>query len=133
MLDPLSDPRGKDITAVMMEYAENRRASLYMIIAGYADDISKKLYAYNDGIKSRFQEIYFEDFDDSDLLSIRNGLLLERGWSADERARLEANKLARQANREGFGNARSVRQKFEEAVKTGMTHDSFSGQTGLLT
>lgn len=53
-----------------------------MILAGYQDDIEKKLYAYNDGLKSRFQEIYFEDFDKQDLQQIWEGILKEKGWNA---------------------------------------------------
>ncbi|KAG3140105.1 hypothetical protein PI126_g16177 [Phytophthora idaei] len=54
--------------------------------ARHEDGIQKKLYAYNDGRPSRFNEVVFEDFDSQELEAAR---------------------------RKGFGNARAVRKLFE--------------------
>ncbi|KAG3238371.1 hypothetical protein PI124_g16671 [Phytophthora idaei] len=59
---------------------------LETVIKGHEDGIQKKLYAYNDGRPSRFNEVVFEDFDSQELEAAR---------------------------RKGFGNARAVRKLFE--------------------
>ena len=38
-----------------------------IILAGYKDDIEKKLYGYNAGMASRFQTVVFDDFTEKEL------------------------------------------------------------------
>lgn len=88
----------------------------------------KKLYSYNDGLKSRFAEINFEDFEESELKEIWDQLLKDRGWTAEDKVGLIVSKrLTRGAKRKGFGNARGVRRIFEGAVKKAMSRDDWTG------
>ncbi|KAG2882895.1 hypothetical protein PC129_g18406 [Phytophthora cactorum] len=74
------------IVAELLTAAEDKRDNLSIILSGHEDGIQKKLYAYNDGRPSRFNEVVFEDFDSQELEAAR---------------------------RKGFGNARAVRKLFE--------------------
>ncbi|GLD99445.1 hypothetical protein PINS_up008164 [Pythium insidiosum] len=131
-LDPMNDPKGRPIVAELLVAAEDKRHDLSVIIAGYEDDIQKKLYAYNDGLRSRFIEVSFDDFDEADLLVIWNGLLEEREWTNDAMvATIACRRLARGAGRKGFGNARAARQLFERATAEAMAREDFNGETNI--
>lgn len=106
-LDPAGDFKGKGIVSELLTFAENDRDKLSIIIAGYEDDMHKKLYSYNEGLKSRFNEIMFDDFDKEDLLQIWNQIAVEKGWTVEPRAsEFAVERLFSKANRRGFGNAR---------------------------
>ncbi|KAI8995867.1 P-loop containing nucleoside triphosphate hydrolase protein [Gaertneriomyces semiglobifer] len=131
-IDPMGDFKGKPIVAELLTIAENERDKLSIILAGYEDDMNKKLYAFNDGLKSRFEEILFEDFDEYDLSTVWCGMLADRGWVADKQVgNLVVKRLVKQANRKGFGNARSVRKCLEAATKKAMSRDDFEGRLEL--
>ncbi|TMW56633.1 hypothetical protein Poli38472_006643 [Pythium oligandrum] len=133
-LDPMNDPKGKPIVAELLVAAEDKRDDLSVIIAGYEDDIQQKLYAFNDGIRSRFIEVTFDDFDEADLRIIWDGLLRDREWTSDENAGVVAcRRLARCAGRKGFGNARAVRQVFERVTQEAMSREDFDGIMELRT
>ena len=132
-LDPVGDFKGKPIVSELLTVSENNRKSLSIILAGYADDMEKKLYAYNVGLRSRFQEIVFEDFDSVDLLKIWNLELAKRGWSADENVgEVLVRRLSKFANTKGFGNARAIRQKVEDATKRAFARPDFDGKMVFL-
>lgn len=47
-LDPVGDRfKGGPIANVLIALAENERERLTIILAGYGDDLNKKLFAYN--------------------------------------------------------------------------------------
>ncbi|KAE8993282.1 hypothetical protein PF001_g17594, partial [Phytophthora fragariae] len=127
-LDPAGDFKGKPIVAELLTAAEDKRDDLSIILAGYEDDIQKKLYAYNDGLSSRFEEVVFEDFDAQDLEVVWDGIAQDRGWDYEEAiAKVACRRLAKAAGRKGFGNARAVRKLFEQAVKEAMAREDFDG------
>ncbi|KAI9096945.1 hypothetical protein DFS34DRAFT_128949 [Phlyctochytrium arcticum] len=127
-LDPAGDFKGKPIVSELLTAAENHRERLSIILAGYEDDINTKLFAYNDGFKSRFKELMFDDFDEEDLLTVWNGMLEAREWEAEEGVGpLVIKRLSKLANRKGFGNARAVRQRLEDACKKAMAREDFDG------
>lgn len=131
-LNPVGDFKGKPIVSELLTVAENQRDRISIIIAGYEDDMEERFYKFNDGLKSRFTQIAFEDFDEADLLTIWDTMLEDRSWTADERAgKLVVKKLAKQANRKGFGNARAVRKQIEEATKKAMARDGWDGDMEL--
>ncbi len=62
-LDPLKNTDGAAITDMIMAAAENDRATLSIIVAGYSDKVREKWLAYNEGLPSRFPiTLDFEDF-----------------------------------------------------------------------
>eukprot|EP00727_Mastigamoeba_balamuthi_P005898 m51a1_g1928 hypothetical protein (3697) ;mRNA; f:880111-891708 len=127
-LDPRGDFKGKPIVAEILTSAENSRERLSIILAGYQDDMNSKLFAYNEGMKSRFEEVMFDDFSEPELREIWDGMLADKGWSADERASsIAVKRLAKASGRRGFGNARSVRKMFESATMSAMSRKDWSG------
>ncbi|ETI29722.1 hypothetical protein L914_21561 [Phytophthora nicotianae] len=125
-LDPASDSNGRPIVAELLTAAENDRHELTIILAGYEDDIQEKLYAYNAGMSSRFEEVVFEDFDSQELEVVWDGLAQDRGWEYEEAiAKVACRRLAKAAGRKGFGNGRAVRNLFEQAVKAAMAREDF--------
>ncbi|RMX65665.1 hypothetical protein KXD40_008073 [Peronospora effusa] len=133
-LDPAGDFKGKPIVAELLTAAENKRDDLSIILAGYEDDIQKKLYAYNDGLASRFEEVVFEDLDAQDLETVWDGIAQDRGWKYEKAiAKVACRRLAKAAGRKGFGNARAVRKLFDQAVKEAMAREDFDNDLEFQT
>ncbi|KAI8896071.1 hypothetical protein BC833DRAFT_599019, partial [Globomyces pollinis-pini] len=131
-LDPAGDFKGKPIVSELLTASENLRESLTVIIAGYEDDMHQKLYAYNDGLRSRFTEVIFEDFDQEDLETIWNQMIVSKNWTADSKiGKLVSRRLSTLANKKGFGNARAVRNVFEDAKSKAMARKDFDGELCL--
>ena len=64
------------------------------------------------GLKSRFDLINFDDFDEDEIKTIWKGEMEKRRFECDDRVTsVVARRLARQAGRKGFGNARAVRKE----------------------
>jgi replication-associated recombination protein RarA len=128
-LDPMADFKGKPICADLLTTAEDERESLTIILAGYQDDIEKKLFAYNPGFPSRFENVYFEDFDQEDLEEICLGMLKSRNISYDPQVpKLLAQRLSLKANTKGFGNARDVRKDLDRAIEKSLSLPDFNGK-----
>ena len=66
-LDPVGDLKGRPIVNELLTLCENERDKISVILAGYEDEFQKKFFAYNSGLKSRFREVVFEDFDEKEL------------------------------------------------------------------
>lgn len=125
-LDPKGDFKGKPIVSELLVIAENKRDKLSIILAGYEDDMNQKLFSFNEGIKSRFDMVYFEDFNEKELKTIWEGQLKGRKFRSDDKASLVVSKrLAKQAGRKGFGNARAVRKEVEKAANIAMGREDF--------
>ena len=127
-LDPVGDRyKGGPIANELITTSENERERLTIILAGYEDDMQKKLFDYNPGFKSRFTEVVFEDFDELELLAIWNSQREDRGWrEADSRlANVVVRRLVKASGRKGFGNARDVRKKLEEGISRAMSRPEF--------
>jgi Cdc6-like AAA superfamily ATPase len=116
-LDPANNADGRAILAEIMSVAEDHRDTVTIILAGYKDDIERKLYAFNVGLPSRFQSVQFDDFSEAQLGQIWRSMGVEQGWRVgDDVSRVAAARIARGRGRKGFGNARTVRQLFERAI-----------------
>eukprot|EP00854_Cymbomonas_tetramitiformis_P003981 gene3981-4950_t len=127
-LDPVGDRfKGAPIANELLTWSENERKRLTFILAGYEDELSKKLFEYNPGFRSRFTEVHFEDFDEEELLTVWNHLREERQWDeADPRVgKVVVRRLAKMKGRKGFGNAREVRKKLEHACDCAMAREDF--------
>jgi replication-associated recombination protein RarA len=120
-LDPKSDTNGKPIVSELLDISENKRDSVSIILAGYEDDMNNKLFAYNDGLRSRFEPFHFEDFDPDELKTIWLETLNRRSWSCDATVTsVVTQKLSKMIGKKGFGNARAVVREvkliFEESI-----------------
>jgi hypothetical protein len=121
-LDPVGDFKGKPIVNELLTLCENKRDDISVILAGYEDDFEKKFFAYNDGLKSRFRTVLFEDFDEHDLRTIWTSLRNDKGWEeADGVCQVVVKRLVKMAGRKGFGNAREVRKRLEDATQAAMS------------
>uniref|UniRef100_A0A0G4I8T0 AAA+ ATPase domain-containing protein n=1 Tax=Chromera velia CCMP2878 TaxID=1169474 RepID=A0A0G4I8T0_9ALVE len=131
-LDPVGDAfKGRPVVNELLTVSENRRASLSIILAGYEDDMNEKFFKYNDGLRSRFREIRFDDFDEKELLEVWNSMREKKGVvEKDERlGEVAVRRLLRRRNQKGFGNAREVRAKLETAAEAAMSREDFDGAT----
>ena len=100
---------------------ENERDKLSVILAGYEDDFNEKFFAYNPGLKSRFQEILFEDFNEDELSQIWKNMRQKKLWREEDSVQSVAiRRLVKSAGRKGFGNARDVRKILESATQSAM-------------
>jgi hypothetical protein len=73
-LEPGSNADGKTILADIMNTAEAYRDKVTIILAGYKDDMEKRIMAFNIGMASRFETVHFDDFSTEELRSVC-------GWS----------------------------------------------------
>ncbi|KXS21803.1 P-loop containing nucleoside triphosphate hydrolase protein [Gonapodya prolifera JEL478] len=121
-LDPSGDFKGKPIVNELLTTSENKRDSISIILAGYEDEMHSKLFSFNEGLKSRFQQVQFEDYDEKELCAIFHKMVSDRGWECPEEAGIiTAKRLAKQRSSKGFGNARAVRQVVERACQRAMS------------
>jgi AAA lid domain len=135
-LDPVGDFKGKPIVNELLTLCENKRDKISVILAGYEDDFEKKFFAYNSGLKSRFSTVLFEDFDEVELSTIWTSMRQEKGWQeSDGVAQVLSKRLTKISGRKGFGNAREVRKRLEEATQSAMARmgQDFSMETMKLT
>ncbi|GKY97164.1 hypothetical protein MPSEU_000674800 [Mayamaea pseudoterrestris] len=120
-LDPVNDFKGKPIVNELLTLTENDRDRISVILAGYEDDFQKKFFAYNEGLKSRFREVQFEDFDEDELKTIWAEMRTKRKWEEDDGVSdVVGRRLTKMKGGKGFGNAREVRRRLELATQTAM-------------
>jgi SpoVK/Ycf46/Vps4 family AAA+-type ATPase len=108
---------GKEAIDTVVKYMEDHRDDLAVIAAGYPAEMEQFIDA-NPGLKSRFTRIIdFPDYTTDELVAIFRLMSGELRYDLDEegRAALKAIIDAEPRTR-GFGNARFVRNLFEEAV-----------------
>ena len=106
-----------DICAIFLRFNHHRK-DLMIIVAGYPEPMDKFI-ASNDGLKSRLKtRLDFEDYTPEEMVEIfkqtidRSGMLLEEGVEA-----LALSYFDIKSKENGFGNARGVRNTFEELVE----------------
>ncbi len=108
---------GREAIDTIVKYMEDHRADLALIAAGYPAEMEEFIDA-NPGLKSRFTRfIDFPDYSTDELVEIFERMSGDLRYDLDEaghhalRVVIEAEPRTR-----GFGNARFVRNLFEEAV-----------------
>lgn len=75
-LDPVGDKfKGAPVANKLLLVTENDRDRISVVLAGYEDDMNEKLFACNTGFKSRFTEVFFEDFDEEVRLMTKINLI----------------------------------------------------------
>jgi probable Rubsico expression protein CbbX len=107
---------GSEAIEILLQYMENHRDDLVVILAGYADRMDT-FFASNPGMSSRIaHHLDFPDYSLDELAAIADLML------ADQRYRLSAaaepvlrDYLARRMTQPRFANARSVRNALERA------------------
>lgn len=110
---------GREAVETILKLMEDNRDSLVVIVAGY-DELMHHFISSNPGLESRFNRYFaFPDYNAEELLSIFEGLCHKNEYTLGEGARervsilLDLMYLTRNDN---FGNARDVRNMFEDII-----------------
>ena len=123
-LKPSTSLKGEEALNLLLTEMERKRpqgAPLVVVFAGYKKQC-EDLLTFNSGLPSRFAfEFTFEDYSQAELLKILLGTIAAEQppvfrLEDEKHARIAATRLARRSGREGFGNARAVKNVYE-AVK----------------
>ncbi|MDH3248195.1 MAG: AAA family ATPase [Acidimicrobiia bacterium] len=123
---------GHEAVDTLVKLMEDHRHDLVVVVAGYPVPMAKFLGS-NPGIGSRFRRtLRFDDFSDEELVQIFELICSGGGYelTADARSRL-IERLAAEERGPGFGNARLIRNWYEDAIAKQATRLVASGQTGI--
>eukprot|EP00978_Attheya_sp_CCMP212_P007254 scaffold16880_cov36-Attheya_sp.AAC.1 len=120
-LDPVGDFKGKPIVSEILTLSENKRDRVSLVLAGYEDEFQEKFFKCNPGLKSRFIEVQFEDFDEHELAEIWTEMRNVKRWQElPGVCSVIVKRMVKLSGRKGFGNAREVRKRLESATKAAM-------------
>ncbi len=110
---------GHEAIEVILKNMEDHRKDLIVIVAGYTDRMEQFIHA-NPGLESRFNKyFFFEDYDGKQLMDIFRSMCKKNGYTLSEEGEQFMEKDLQQlydSRDENFGNARDVRNLFEQAV-----------------
>ncbi len=123
---------GHEAVDTLVKLMEDNRHDLVVVVAGYPVPMATFLGS-NPGIGSRFRRtLHFADFSDEELVEIFELICAGGGYelSADARTRL-IDRLAVEERGPGFGNARLIRNWYEDAIAKQATRLVASGETGI--
>ena len=114
-----SNDFGHEAVETILKAMEDHRDDLVVIVAGYSEPMERFIHS-NPGLESRFNRyLIFPDYNGEELYGIFKMRCDKNGYQmteeADEYARSMFNDLYEQRD-ENFGNARDVRNLFENAV-----------------
>ncbi|PQO40073.1 AAA family ATPase [Blastopirellula marina] len=113
------DTFGSEAIDTMLKMMEDHRDRLVVIVAGYPR-LMREFIETNPGLQSRFTRyIDFEDFDVADLCRIFEKFCADGEYSLSPHSRARASilfTLAHHERDERFGNARFIRNVFEQAI-----------------
>lgn len=111
---------GKEAIETILKYMEDNRGKFAVITAGYTDNMNEFLES-NPGLKSRFDNILaFEDYKTDELYAIALNMLKKENLKLDPAAEIHIKNYLQSLfdkRDKYFGNARSVRQMVEQAIK----------------
>ena len=110
---------GHEAIEVILKNMEDHRKDLIVIVAGYTDRMERFIHA-NPGLESRFNKyFFFEDYDGGQLMDIFRSMCKKNGYTLSEEGEQFMEKDLQglyEERDENFGNARDVRNLFEQAV-----------------
>jgi hypothetical protein len=111
------DDFGREAIDTLVKFMEDHRDDLAVVVAGYPNEMQEFIDT-NPGLQSRFaRTLEFPDYTTTELVQIFDGMSGKQEYHLDAGARerlvtvIEAEPRGR-----GFGNARFVRNVFEQAV-----------------
>jgi probable Rubsico expression protein CbbX len=107
---------GSESIEILLQYMENHRDDLVVILAGYGDRM-ETFFASNPGMSSRIaHHLEFPDYSLDELVAIGDVMLSQQRYRLSEEAvAVFRDYLARRATQPRFANARSVRNALERA------------------
>ncbi len=110
---------GKECIDVLVKAMEDHKDELILILAGYQNEMETFLQT-NPGLRSRFPiHIDFPDYNQQELLHIAEQLCAKRQYTLtlDSQVLLLKMLLKQSNNNDNFGNARTVRNLIEKAIR----------------
>ncbi len=116
-----SNDFGHEAVETILKAMEDHRDDFVVIVAGY-EELMEKFISSNPGLESRFNRYFvFEDYTSEELLKIFKSMCDKNKYTLNEEAEAAVKKhldLLYEARDENFGNARDVRNFFENVVST---------------
>ena len=110
---------GQEAIETLLKGMEDHRADLIVIVAGYTELMGDFIHS-NPGLESRFNKyFYFDDYNGAQLMDIFQSMCRKNGYTLDEETVKFASEAFEELYRErdeNFGNARDVRNIFEQGV-----------------
>ncbi|MBR6403104.1 MAG: AAA family ATPase [Eubacterium sp.] len=110
---------GQEAINTLLKLMEDNRDNLVVIVAGYTNEMENFINS-NPGLRSRFNRyIHFKDYSDDELLQIFKGYVNQQDYNLEEGSDdiiLKAISKLRANEIDNFGNARSVRNYFENVI-----------------
>lgn len=109
---------GQEAIETLLKNMEDHREDLVVIVAGYVD-LMNDFVNSNPGLQSRFNRfLYFPDYSVSEMVDIFNMRCQKAGYQLAEDAREVLPRIIKEESEDqiGFGNARGVRNLFEQAI-----------------
>ncbi|MBR2832728.1 MAG: AAA family ATPase [Oscillospiraceae bacterium] len=114
-----SNDFGHEAIETLLKAMEDNRDDLVVIVAGY-DELMEEFISSNPGLESRFNRYFmFEDYDGDELFAIFESMCARNEYKLDEESAEFAKKHFKylfETRDENFGNARDVRNYFENVV-----------------
>ncbi len=123
---------GREAVDTLVKLMEDNRDDLVVIFAGYPEPM-EELIESNPGLSSRIRTtIHFDDFTDEQLIAIFEMMCDDNGYMIGEEAKQVLVERLQAAERgEGFGNARMIRNWFEDALTVQASRLVRSGKTDV--
>lgn len=108
---------GKEAIDCLVKGIEDHRGEVILILAGYQREMERFLET-NPGLRSRFPiHIDFPDYSQQDLLAIADQMCHKRQYQLSSQARILIGKMSFNSDAGYFGNARTVRNVIERAIR----------------
>jgi hypothetical protein len=100
-----------------VKFMEDHRDDLAVVVAGYPNEM-REFIDTNPGLQSRFaRTLEFPDYTTGELVRIFDGMSGKQQYHLDDAARAQlVTVIEAEPRGRGFGNARFVRNVFEQAV-----------------
>jgi SpoVK/Ycf46/Vps4 family AAA+-type ATPase len=109
---------GQEAVETLLKAMEDHRDDLVVIVAGYVELMNDFVHS-NPGLESRFNRfMYFPDYTLDEMMGIFDLRCRNAGYTLAPEARERLREIIREESEDniGFGNARGVRNLFEQAI-----------------
>ncbi|MDI9520266.1 MAG: AAA family ATPase [Bacillota bacterium] len=109
---------GQEAVETLLKNMEDHRDDLVVIVAGYVDLMNDFVHS-NPGLESRFNRfLYFPDYTVQEMFEIFKMRCKKAGYILDQNAEDRLKEILKEESEDnvGFGNARGVRNLFEQAI-----------------
>lgn len=130
---------GSEAIATLLKAMEDKRTSFVVVVAGY-DDKMDDFISSNPGLNSRFKtKLNFDDYSGLELYKIFLGLCRKNDYKLSDKAKVAMSDYLNElfdSRDDNFGNARDVRNLFEQIVTAQSTRvyaNQFATDDELMT